>query len=577
MTMHTRFRWLVFVVGLCVLPRASEAQLAPTGAHYGARSTDTGFSGADAGGGYSTSIPLDLPPARGGLPLPVQIVSGTRAYGAFGLGWDLPISVVHIDRSIAHRRPGGAPNRPISDRQRVTVSLPGRSSEMVFRQSTQSWIGRQAPDLELREESGRWILYDGSGLTYIFRQPASLSTTGGPSNRPGTSGLWLLSEIRGPGNTAMKIDYDVRSMPMPGPGAPPAVLVNLVKVSYDQHPSSSCFKHEITLAYDWTDADVIPKSLAVFGSTLLVRNSKVVELASSSRATCSASLERLRKYRFHYDQDQDTRLARLTSVDVSGRETSTEANTIMPVASYGYGSATTTVNAAPALTYSSNSALTVQFPKKAKRGITSLLSFANLPFQSPSTEAPHPSATLQNLIDMTGDGRPDLIFEDAGRLQIARNVAGPNGRTTFAPPVILNDATFTRPFLDARTSKFDRHQGPEDSQYNVELVWTQTIDVNGDGRLDIVDASEMQGYWSVYLNTPDAAAASGIKWERRPLYVGKLIAALRARGQYFGWDLASGYLPLSRRVSGRDYERATCWLWSGDRYVSHPIMLHDPD
>jgi hypothetical protein len=49
------------------------AQLAPTGGHYAARPSDTGFAGAvNSSGGYNASVPLDLPQARGGMPVPIS-------------------------------------------------------------------------------------------------------------------------------------------------------------------------------------------------------------------------------------------------------------------------------------------------------------------------------------------------------------------------------------------------------------------------------------------------------------------------------------------------------------------------
>ena len=68
--------------------------MAPMGGdHYAARESDTGFAGGvGSSGGYGTSVPLDLPGARGGLPVPVQVVFGGRRFGAAGLGWDVPLS-----------------------------------------------------------------------------------------------------------------------------------------------------------------------------------------------------------------------------------------------------------------------------------------------------------------------------------------------------------------------------------------------------------------------------------------------------------------------------------------------------
>ena len=86
------------------------AQLAPTGAHYAAQASDTGFAGSvNSSGGYGASVALDLPAARGGLPIPVEIVYSDRGVGAAGLGWNVPLSYIYRDRTIAHRRPMPGP------------------------------------------------------------------------------------------------------------------------------------------------------------------------------------------------------------------------------------------------------------------------------------------------------------------------------------------------------------------------------------------------------------------------------------------------------------------------------------
>jgi hypothetical protein len=82
--MSRRVSFVLFIT--CALSllwqRESAAQLAPTGTHYAGRPTDTGYGGPNDHGGYATSVQLDLPPSRGGLPVPMQIVSGGRGFGA---------------------------------------------------------------------------------------------------------------------------------------------------------------------------------------------------------------------------------------------------------------------------------------------------------------------------------------------------------------------------------------------------------------------------------------------------------------------------------------------------------------
>src|SRR5690348_2552207 len=95
-------RSFVALLGL-TLAAPSLAQLAPTGEHYAARASDTGFGGGvGSSGGYSTSVPLDLPTARGGLPVPVSLVYGGRRFGAAGLGWDVPLSTIRRSVTVAH-------------------------------------------------------------------------------------------------------------------------------------------------------------------------------------------------------------------------------------------------------------------------------------------------------------------------------------------------------------------------------------------------------------------------------------------------------------------------------------------
>ena len=66
-------------------PARAQLSLPPAGPAGG------GFSGGNSGG-YGASVPLDFPPARGGLPIPVQITYSEHGVGAAGKGWDVPLS-----------------------------------------------------------------------------------------------------------------------------------------------------------------------------------------------------------------------------------------------------------------------------------------------------------------------------------------------------------------------------------------------------------------------------------------------------------------------------------------------------
>src|SRR5262249_24952002 len=85
------------------------------------------------------------------------------------------------------------------------------------------------------------------------------------------------------------------------------------------------------------------------------------------------------------------------------------------------------------------------------------------------------------------------------------------------------------------------------------------IDVNGDGRIDIVDASEKPFTWVVYLNTPNPATPSGIDWYRRAYDITNLYTEFVQRNLLAA---NGGYLPLSARYSGRNYNQFACWHWN---------------
>lgn len=191
---------LALLLVLCVsLP--AFAQLAPVmGAHYAARPSDTGFTGgANSGGAYGASVPLDLPAARGGLPIPVSVAYGGNQVGAAGLGWDVPISSIFRSKSLARHRPkpgtfSGAASDPLPLPEMLTVSLGGEAIDLVRSPDGAAWVARHGDaQLEVRDlGNGSMALYDGNGLTYSF--DASGGTSGGQLDN---GNLYLLRDITG--------------------------------------------------------------------------------------------------------------------------------------------------------------------------------------------------------------------------------------------------------------------------------------------------------------------------------------------------------------------------------------------
>ena len=207
---------MLFAAVVMSVPRPSTAQLAPTGGHYGGRPNDTGhhLGGPNEMGGYATSIPLALPPARGGLPVPLQIVHGGRGFGAAGLGWDVPLSYVRVENSFAHRRPARtAGDSPPQPRRQVILALAGGQLDMVPKGT--DWVARHgATTITLRSTGATWQAFDGEGLTYTFSQDAPLVG----------SGLWLLESVNGAAGASLRVRYDIQT-PMLAGAVGPALAV----------------------------------------------------------------------------------------------------------------------------------------------------------------------------------------------------------------------------------------------------------------------------------------------------------------------------------------------------------------
>src|SRR5262245_14830358 len=205
-------RWLSSLIGATIsilLPLQAAAQLAPVmGAHYAARASDTGFSGSvNSQGGYGASVPLDLPPAKGGLPVPLSVVYGGRQFGAAGLGWDVPLSYIYHSKTIAHHRPKPASfsvdvQTPINSPDLFTLMLLGERIELVGNAANTAWVGRHGSEqLEVRAiGDGAMVAYDGNGLTYNF------SAQGGCAGcRLDNGNLFLLVSIFGQGGNRLQL------------------------------------------------------------------------------------------------------------------------------------------------------------------------------------------------------------------------------------------------------------------------------------------------------------------------------------------------------------------------------------
>ena len=529
------------------------AQLAPTGDHYAGRSTDTGFGGnaIDATGNFPADIVFNLPASRGGLPLPLHVVYGAHHVGAAGLGWDVPLSYVQQDATFAHRRPASVANALPAPRQRTTLSLLGQSADLILQGD--QWVARLGTlELIVRQSGSAWLAYDGLGRIYTFEKSKDLPN----------SGLWLLKSISAAGNANVELTYQISSGPIDGGTG---WEIDLSHISYNTHPVNSplprsCAKNDIALSWSNTAGSKTPISLSLLDDTVLSRLNTLAQIDITSRESCLLAPKRLRRYAFHYLPDPDTGLPQLDSVSLFGRQGTPEETNALPLASWQYGRATSNGLGADVgkkeLRYGAPQ--TIKMPasmNKYELAATELDSSVDIP------ESGDGYGMSQTLTDFTGHGRADLVFRKSNQLWIAKGGAASDGSTTFGAGgveglVPLSDDTFKGKSISTQ-SLTSRRFAYGAANRNITDTWRQAIDVNGDGRLDIVDAAEEADHWVVYLNT--AGGPSGVKWQRRSFSVKTLRETLTRDGH----TINGNHVPLSRQSTGTGLETWQCWRWDG--------------
>ncbi|HEU4730973.1 MAG TPA: hypothetical protein VFT22_23930, partial [Kofleriaceae bacterium] len=524
-------RWTAitaFALAASLAPRPAAAQLAPTGGHYAGKPSDTGYAGAvNSSGGYSASVPLDLPAARGGLPIPLHISYHEHGVGAAGLGWDVPLSYIRRDTTFARRRPAGTAGVEPQAREQVSLVLEGR--RMILVRTATGWAAqRDAPDLAIREPGdGTWVVFDGQGWTYLF-------TAADPALA--AAGLWHLASVTGPGGNKVALGYTIDHPAVSG--AASAVSIDLTSIQYNPD-STGCYKNAVTLGYG---AATSPLSISPVGGAILARVHVLDTVTVSSRPTCADSVQTLRTYQLQYQPDVDTQRLRLSQVQMTGRHGTPEASTPVPIASYGYGSATM----GGQLTY--QSAPDISLPNAFPLGST----------HSQEIFTAIRSATIRDLSDINGDGRPDQlqVFLD-GRTTLNTS-AGPGGGILFGADG--SNTLFNGP-PEERLSSQSRYdiEPIQDRGHQDDNLREQAIDFDGDGRLDQVLTTA--GAWIIFLNKPDPENPQHVIWQERRVSTVALAQQLRARGL---WDSDDNIaLPLASRSTARENSYSACIQWQG--------------
>jgi hypothetical protein len=467
------------------------------------------------------------------MPVPAKIIYTEHGFGAAGLGWDVPLSYIRRNTSVAHRRPQGTANVNPQPREQLSLVLQGQGIDLV--PTATAWVARHdAPEIEVRSAAdGTMVMYDGAGRTYHFsaENPAGGLLAAG--------NLYLLKDITGP-TGGVHLEYDIRRLTLSGDNT--GLSIDLTSVSYNSAPSTpGCYKNQIVFNYSSPGS---PQSYWTLGDQIFARVDTINTVHVVGKDSCESSGIVLREYQLTYQPDLDTHQLRLASVHMVGRQGTEEQNTPVPVANYAYGSATTL--GGQILQYAADPQLAVVDP---------------LPLGTTAVTPPvHGTggtgyATMKTFIDINGDGRPDRL---SGALIAHNRPTGPEGTTHLGG--IANggfDGVFGIAPLETRTTTTTRYANFE--SVNDEMQWRQVIDVNGDGRVDIVDAAEQPGVWAVYLNTPDPENPQNVVLQRRAYSTVALAQHLRAIGLWTGDD----FLPLALRSTVGDRIFDICKEWNG--------------
>jgi YD repeat-containing protein len=541
-----------------------------------------------ARGNIAVSLPLIFPPPRGGLPLPFAVsYDGSHTVGAAGVGWDIPLPGVTRQHNLSRRKPihrfqgqadPATADRLFVDAGRGPMLMSVTDTAGVYQSFSNGYF-------ELRQVGNTAFTgQDASGRAWVFQKlPALYDDDFFP----------LVRIVDASGQNRVDFVYDVYDRFSPNPIRFPSQnelsMRELVlrEINYAHDQSGTCPKYRIQLGYTkWqlpnypvSYPDLIALDIKEGRPRARTRVLSSVMLRSNADTLCLNSLPQIptlheiaeRTYRISYTPDDVTAQPRLTKVDMYGaNDVGTDPSTAVPVVAYSYGSPLVPgqpTNASPTIG---------RFPGPGHGGlnpfVTKELHYAptehlSLPPGPPGTSNGFSASfgagggaiygLIRDFQDLNGDGRADFVTLNANGtnpvLAINRPSSDGNDYSTLDVPVNLPNAP-AAPY----------NIGAPDLAFNLPIVagidntYQQIIDFNGDGRPDILLATEGRNpsgspdpnYWKVLINTPGPTGQpSDIIWLERQVDISALRAEIQ---QHFTLSLVassdqnSKFLPVTR-------------------------------
>ncbi len=559
-------RSLVLASLLFFLPKIGQSQVSPTGGHHSASAQTHGIEGGlNAVGAFSLTIPLTLPESRSGLPLPLSIeYFGGARVGAAGVGWSIPLSYVRRSTSVSTRLPS---QNALTSPERLSVVVAGASYTLTPTVDSGIYRPTIAPNrFELRMNANQgWTGYDDTGLQYTFEPLAAL----------GDDGLWMLTRIAEgyPGGDEVRVSYNV----LAGGCHAGRPELSLSRLEYSFADDAQTPLYSVDVAYTVPQVgvgwhEVCPPignqdNTAILSHTLIDGNhqsrSRLIDhvtIRARNNLDSTTSLRTIARYQLIYKDDPDLSVPRLAEVTVEG-----ESGPAQPILELDYGSLSVNdsieyveVSAIPraALNLDNTQEQYISYSETHTTTIPiGFPIFANISMDQ---------TTIRQLLhDFTGDGLPDLsLYDPSGSSTIHRNATTP-GQTAFSSSGVGSG-------LDVPTS-FESSEIDE-SGITTNRKWIDTIDWNGDGRMDVVSAihGKDRNHWKVFLNLPNPSSSdsSQLIWQEHDIFIDHLRSWLVHNGFEVAEfptpsDKLLGHevLPLARSKTAARTETEFCDRW----------------
>jgi RHS repeat-associated protein len=509
------------------LALAASARAQPTySLPGGAPGSDTGdgsgpFSGLAAipqanlfTGAAATSIAIEVPPGRGrATPRLELIYSSQRGAGPYGYGWDLPLA--RIVRSTRQ----GVPRYDATDT--FVLETASGASELV-RVGTSRRFQAEVEAAFLRigfdDSANTWKLIDKSGTEFHFGLTQAARTGPNPAQSD-TTYAWLLEQsVDSFGN---HVDYDYLSA-APGLGAPGLPLV----VRYGGNLRTAR-PHIFSVEFAWTAASY-PSQAPVSYRAGFAQPQGYVLLAIETYAAGRI----VRRYSTSHEQDPISGVNRLVGMTLDGFAENPARDVSLPTTVFRYGPAVQT--GWPLGAEAERTGHAFEFPSPGGfRKIGGSVRFDTLDIDGDAlvdyldtrpavptmrrgtgfgfaAPAPWPWPTeprkIRNIdadgnldisvFDITGDGLADLVDARQTPCGTARWCVFRNTGSGFA----------TSPEIWPAVSN---HLRAVDA--GGTLVRRDLVDLDGDGRPDLVDATQHTAaspYWRVHRNTGTGFAST---------------------------------------------------------------------